>query len=102
MNKVRDLGIWDGFTILLVVFLIEILNYKIYHHTNRTFSISLSSLLFKKSIYSPKHFFKIEQFFFSKKTQNNFLDIFIVIKILNYFKIGFMLGFFIDAFKVGS
>ena len=56
----RSLGFWDGFIILFVLLLCEIINLFVY--------------VYKSSIF----------------------------KTLNYFKLGFLLALFIDAFKVGS
>jgi hypothetical protein len=56
----RSVGFWDGFIILLVLLLCEIINLFVY--------------VYKSFIF----------------------------KTLNYFKIGFLLALFIDAFKVGS
>jgi hypothetical protein len=56
----RSLGFWDGFIILVVLFLCEFINLCVYAY------------------------------------QINFF------KTINYFKIGFLLALFIDAFKVGS
>nr|ACQ90814.1 hypothetical chloroplast RF20 [Neglectella solitaria] len=73
---VRSIFIWDGFIILNFILFIEIINYIIYHKKGRFF------LLFWNFPFS-----------FQKK---------LFLKNFNYFKIGFLLGFFIDAFKVGS
>nr|YP_009105757.1 hypothetical chloroplast RF20 [Neocystis brevis]AIT94453.1 hypothetical chloroplast RF20 [Neocystis brevis] len=75
LNTLRELIIWDGFIIFILVLFIEIVNFLIYH--------------------SQKRFFFISNFYL--KVPNS-----LFFKSLNYFKLGIMLGFFIDAFKVGS
>jgi small-conductance mechanosensitive channel len=75
LNTLRELFIWDGFIISVIVIFIEILNFLIYHSKKRCFFILNFCLNSKNSFF---------------------------LKSLNYFKLGIMLGFFIDAFKVGS
>lgn len=76
LSALRKIIIWDGFIIFILIAYIEIISYLIYSSSNRPF------------LYIYK---------FSFSFKNN-----LFLKILNYFKIGIMLGFFIDAFKVGS
>ena len=66
LNTLRFVFLWDGFIILLIIGLMEILNYNVYN--------------VKNPILYPK----------------------ILVQFINFFKIGFMIGFFVDAFKVGS
>lgn len=69
---IRNFVPWDGLIITLTIFFMEIISYFRYHGNG-------------KNVFSSK------SRSFSKLWRN-----------LNYFKIGLMLGFFIDAFKVGS
>ena len=66
LNTLRLFFIWDGFIIVILIGLLELLNSIVYHA--------------KKSIV------------FSQ----------VVIQFINFFKIGLMIGVFVDAFKVGS
>lgn len=59
---------WDGLILLVLLFLIEVINYSLYHETG-----------------GPAIWYKSKG-----------------LKILNFYKIGLLLGFFIDGFKVGS
>lgn len=67
---------WDGFIILNFIFFLEIINYIVYHKKGRFFFFFWTISLHFRETFFWKNF--------------------------NYFKIGFLLGFFIDAFKVGS
>lgn len=106
----RELKIWDGFIILLIVLCIEIISYLIYRSTNRTsffaFQFTILDSNIKKNCLKCQNFkfFKNYIFLYFKK-----ITLFILsykqpffIKSLNLFKIGILFGFFIDAFKVGS
>nr|YP_010732098.1 hypothetical chloroplast RF20 [Massjukichlorella minus]WDY13012.1 hypothetical chloroplast RF20 [Massjukichlorella minus] len=75
LNTIRNFLFWDGFIILFLIFFIEILSYATYHPKNRPFFFFLLS---------------------PKKLNKSFWQFF------NLFKLGLMIGFFIDAFKVGS
>nr|WDY12794.1 hypothetical chloroplast RF20 [Chloroidium sp. KL-2023a] len=75
LNTLRFFFIWDVFIIFILIVLLEILNYTVYRNKNR--------LLF----FSP----------FLKYGSTK-----LVVQFLNFFKIGLMIGFFVDAFKVGS
>ncbi len=76
LNGIRIFLPWDGFIVLSFLFFVEILSYIRYHMEGRFFLL-LWKLPFS---YQKRIFWK------------NF----------NFLKIGLMLGFFIDAFKVGS
>ena len=76
LTWIRTLIPWDGFIVISLLFFIEVISYIRYHNAGRSFL-----LLWK--------------FPFSYKKR-------LVWKSLNFLKIGLMLGFFIDAFKVGS
>ena len=76
---------WDGFIILLLILIIEVINFIIY--TNIFYNYKLNIFYYKnkkKNIHKKK-------FFFYKN-----------LNFLNFYKMGLLLGFFIDAFKVGS
>ena len=74
LNGLRHVFRWDGYIILFVLSFIEVTNYGIYRPGRE----STSFLSLDQGRCRP------------------------VWKICNFFKIGLMLGFFIDAFKVGS
>ena len=76
LNTIRYFIFWDGLIIFIILSIMELLNFILYNKAKRFF------VIFQKISYYP----------------NNQ----IIWKSLNYFKIGIMFGFFIDAFKVGS
>ena len=76
LNGIRILIPWDGFIVALFLFFVELISYIRYHTEGRVF-------------------FFLWKFPFSYKKR-------LFWKNLNFLKIGLMLGFFIDAFKVGS
>ncbi len=66
---------WDGLLIICFLFVFEIVSYAVYHARDRTFFLFLiHPQIIKKRVW----------------------------EFANFFKIGVMIGFFIDAFKVGS
>ncbi len=78
LNILRFLFFWDVFIIFLLIGLLEILNYNVYRAKNR--------LLFLGAFGTNRN---------SVPAKN-------AAQSLNFFKIGLMIGFFVDAFKVGS
>lgn len=76
LNGIRILVPWDGFIVASFLFFVEILSYIRYHSKGRFFLI-------------------LWKFPFSYRKR-------VFWKNFNFLKIGLMLGFFIDAFKVGS
>ncbi len=129
LNIFNDLVIWNGFIILILLLSEEAISYLTYHSTKRITFFRLNFIDFyilkkkfsnyfiyhfnnyiklfyrQKNNFSKKeninlynfvkiNFGKIKQYFFCKKL--------FFIKSLNLFKIGILLGFFVDAFKVGS
>ena len=74
LNTIRSFIFWDGLIIFIILFIMELLNFFLYNKYKR--------VIYQKISYYP----------------NNQ----IILKSLNYLKIGIMFGFFIDAFKVGS
>lgn len=76
LNTIRSFISWDGFIVLILLFFVEIISYITYHKEGRSFFL----------------FWKFP-FFYKKR---------LFWKCFNFFKIGILLGFFIDAFKVGS
>lgn len=76
LNAIRAFIYWDGFIVLILLFFIEIISYITYHKEGRSFFIIWRfPFLYQKRLFW---------------------------KCVNFFKIGLLLGFFIDAFKVGS
>ncbi len=76
LQGIRHFLPWDGFIVVSFLFFVEIVSYIRYHVEGRAF-IFLWSFPFS---YQKRIFWKN----------------------VNFLKIGLMLGFFIDAFKVGS
>ena len=75
LSLIRNFIVWDGLLIICFLFIFEIFNYAIYHSKERVFA-----------------FFLIYPGIINKT----------IWRFANFFKIGLMIGFFIDAFKVGS
>ena len=84
LNGIRTILPWDGFIIVSFLFFVEIISYIRYHIKGRFFLI-----LWK----FPPLGGGTTPFSYQKQ---------IFWKNFNFLKIGLMLGFFIDAFKVGS
>ena len=76
LNVLRDAISWDGFVILGIVLFVEITNYLTYHPFRG----------------------RSRQFAFNATIANRE----VIYRIVNSFKIGLLLGFFVEAFKVGS
>lgn len=80
LNALRSFIYWDGFIVGSVIIFIEIISYISYHKPGRsffnfwTFRVT-NTLVFKRLVFW---------------------------KYMNFLKIGLLVGFFIDAFKVGS
>lgn len=74
LNTIREHITWDGVIVLVLIVVIEILNYNVYHNTDRAFFFLLYPKRMKRSFW----------------------------RYINFLKIGCMIGFFVDAFKVGS
>lgn len=93
LNYFRHFFKWDGFIISITILFIEIINY-ITFKTGISFENQLadhSEILQKPNLgWRTRHFKQWS------------LNPYSGIKIVNFYKIGLLLGFFIDAFKVGS
>ena len=73
---------WDGLIIIVIILFIEFINFIIYIK------------LFK--------YYKLNKFFLKIYKNKKFFLLFKNLKFLNFYKMGLLLGFFIDVFKVGS
>jgi|SRR5579875_2636909 hypothetical protein len=76
LGALRSLAIWDGFVIFALVLFVELISYATYQVAKRQFTRVLS-LQFTEG--KPMFW-----------------------RITNNFKVGLLLGFFVEAFKVGS
>ena len=75
LNTIRKHITWDGVIVFFLITFIEISNYNVYHNKNRPFFFFvLHPKIIKRSFW----------------------------KYFNFLKIGLLVGFFVDAFKVGS
>ncbi len=109
LNIFHELIIWNGFIIILIIIVEELISYLTYHSKKRTAFFALN---FINLYISKKNVFLNSTLLFKKKLLNIFSSktkkVFLLrkktffIKSLNLFKIGILLGFFVDAFKVGS
>ena len=75
LSTIRQSIAWDGLIVFILVSIIEIISYNVYHNKDRPFFLFV---LYPKTI--KRSFWRS----------------------FNLLKIGLMMGFFIDAFKVGS
>ena len=122
----RDFTDWDGAIIIITLVTIELINFLNYKKSNLRFPfiyrkfkkknfqlwpfvlkvtqveanviVNDSAALGQNKTFNQRIVLKSQETFLNPKLkkENNF------IKILNFYKIGLLLGFFIDAFKVGS
>ncbi|BDA51826.1 hypothetical protein COCOBI_pt-1140 (chloroplast) [Coccomyxa sp. Obi] len=76
LNVLRDAVSWDGFVILGIVLFVEITNYLTYQPLKgRSRQLTSNAAIANREV---------------------------IYRIVNSFKIGLLLGFFVEAFKVGS
>ena len=75
LNTMREFIPWDGIIVFILLGILETVNYNVYHNKDRAF-----------------FFFVLHP----KTLKREFW------KSFNFLKIGCMMGFFVDAFKVGS
>lgn len=87
---------WDGTIIAGTILLIEFLNYCHFFLFNPTRK-KKERILYRSSFDFP--FF---EFHFKKKGEKAISYLTLFIRFSNFYKMGLLLGFFIDAFKVGS
>jgi hypothetical protein len=128
LQIIRHFIQWDGFIVTSLLVFIEILSYSIYHRTGRSFlflwkfskrssivsqelkmsqtplrsSLEQSSARASRVLEMMKEVQARTSFSRTFSEKSNFLNLSVFLRSLNYFKIGVMLGFFVDAFKVGS
>jgi hypothetical protein len=81
LGALRSFAIWDGFIIFGLVLFVELTSYVIYHNGERQF---MGISFFQFTRYKTMFWWSLAA------------------RITNNFKIGFLLGFFVEAFKVGS
>ncbi len=117
LGKIRELFYWDGFIIFFLIIFFEVVSYAAYSkHTKRLSFLKFvaninqidslkssrdvcdaptgQSHVYKTTFNAPTYKSKI-------CTQRQILHVNFW-KFANFFKIGIMIGFFVDAFKVGS
>lgn len=91
LNYFRSFTDWDGLIIIFILVIIEIINYLNYKSLKNGNSFLLNFFSSRKNFGRRGNNQKD-----SRKHMNS------IIKILHFSKIGLLMGFFIDAFKVGS
>ena len=81
LTSLRTFLPWDGWIVCSLLFCFEVISYQVYHSKNRSFLFlwKFPGITVTQST-GPTTFWRQ----------------------LNYVKIGLLLGFFVDAFKVGS
>nr|YP_009105167.1 hypothetical chloroplast RF20 [Edaphochlorella mirabilis]AIT93791.1 hypothetical chloroplast RF20 [Edaphochlorella mirabilis] len=103
LTFLRQFIIWDGFIIAFLLIIIECINF--FNYTSKkqmVFLLPKNNL--KNSEYSVSKELFLANNFFYKLFNNKLLlqEKKLFLKNINLLKIGVMLGFFIEAFKVGS
>jgi polyferredoxin len=88
LTSLRTFLPWDGWIVCSLLFCFEVISYQVYHSKNRSFLV-----LWKFPGITVTQ---------SPGTQNQSTGPTTFWRHLNYVKIGLLLGFFVDAFKVGS
>ena len=107
LNIFHKTIVWDGFLILILILFEEFISYLTYHSKKRTNFFKFDFISVEKFFFKKKNFLYIDTFL-PKNIQLKWSQLFLLykqpffLKSLNLFKIGILLGFFIDAFKVGS
>nr|YP_009538414.1 putative chloroplast RF20 [Capsosiphon fulvescens]AWX64103.1 putative chloroplast RF20 [Capsosiphon fulvescens] len=118
LNYFRNFVKWDGLIIAFTILAIEFINYlnfkpdkKVQIETDLNESTTKNSYNQLTNINKPLKVYKVDHripIISSRRDSNNYnqtsqTKIFHNYeKIINFYKIGLLLGFFIDAFKVGS
>lgn len=106
LNILRFFIPWDGFILLLILLILEIISFLSYQKKYSFFiqqpknSNPINKNIINQRASHEKDFskdFSAEGFLLLNKNENR-----LIYKNLNFMKIGLMFGFFIDAFKVGS
>nr|YP_009367552.1 hypothetical chloroplast RF20 [Pseudoneochloris marina]ARK14532.1 hypothetical chloroplast RF20 [Pseudoneochloris marina] len=120
----RNYTNWDGFIIMTTILIIEFINYLNYKKDDKFSKKTSNKPNNFSNLITPDELKINNNYNFEKNTKLNtdlrinkttknqkFSNIFLVnklgkkkhfLKFLNFYKIGLLLGFFIDAFKVGS
>lgn len=109
LNTIRFFILWDGFIILIIIFIMECYNCFLY---NRFFKKIRDQDCFERKRFpypfccwkkaSTIFWLAHPLFVFFSYNQNLFTNNQMIWKTINLLKIGILFGFFIDAFKVGS
>lgn len=97
LNFFRNYTNWDGAIITLTILIIEFINYL--NYTKKYNHLKKFSLVHYDDLQSVSLKNKVNKEFFEQQNNSNWR---LFLKILNFSKIGLLLGFFVDAFKVGS
>lgn len=112
----RQWIIWDVFIIVLTILFIELINYFYFYKLRLNNFKSNSRISEENNVFktlfntNKKHAIKHDEtldsmFVLSQESlskQNKILNSKLTMRLINFYKLGLLLGFFIDAFKVGS
>jgi hypothetical protein len=90
----RQWIVWDGFLILLTILFIELINYLNFYICKPSDELKLYDTQYQRLPNTLNVQLDLQSF-----NQSSFK---ITIRLLNFYKLGLLFGFFIDAFKVGS
>ena len=101
LTTLRDYVVWDGFIIVGLVVFVETINLSVYKvfksvpFTPSALEDATGVLNTKESPFTLRN--KSDTLLNSPRRSN-----FLLCQLLNSFKLGLLLGFFVEAFKVGS
>lgn len=101
LTTLRDYVVWDGFIIVGLVVFVETINLSVYK--------VFKSVPFTPSAFEdPRGVLNTKESSFTLRNKSGTLlnspprRNFLLCQLLNSFKLGLLLGFFVEAFKVGS
>nr|YP_009106167.1 hypothetical chloroplast RF20 [Paradoxia multiseta]AIT94970.1 hypothetical chloroplast RF20 [Paradoxia multiseta] len=106
LNVLRDAVSWDGFVILGILLFVEITNYSTYHPLRGSMATPsmagggqrTRSAIRRTPVRPGQRGGRSRQLTSNAAIVNRE----VIYRIVNSFKIGLLLGFFVEAFKVGS
>jgi hypothetical protein len=90
----RQWVVWDGFLIMLTILFIELIHYLNFYAFKTNNEAKPEEVQYQRS------FNKLNVLTYVKILNRSHFKI--GIRLLNFYKLGLLFGFFIDAFKVGS
>ena len=111
LTALRDYVVWDGFIIVGLVVFVETINlsvYKVFKSVPITPSLARGSQRTPSAFEDARGVLNTKESPFTLRNKSDTLlnsprrRNFLLCQLLNSFKLGLLLGFFVEAFKVGS